>query len=442
MNLNREILRLSIPAIISNITVPILGLSDTTISGHLGSEIYIGAIAVGTMMFNVIFWLFGFLRMGTTGLTAQAYGAGDNESCRQLLVRSSMLGVIIGITIILLHYPLRELLLLLISPDSSVAQYSSDYFNICILGAPALLFNMSVMGWMLGMQNTVRPMIISVSVNVINIALSLAFVFLMDMGFNGVALGTMLSNWCGVAISLWFITRYYDGRLPSIKRDDLLKVSGMGRFFKVNTDIMLRSACVMSVSLSVTAIGAQLGAMTLAANAIMMQFFILFSYFMDGFAFAAEALSGRFAGAKDLPMLRKSVGYLAVWALGVALMFTVVYVFGYQYIVRFITSEQDVVAVVVDHSLWLQLIPIVTVAAFIFDGVYIGLTATRRMLWVTLSSALLFFAICFLHIGGDNLFALPDNDTLWVGFLAYLLLRGLLLGIGTPKLLQSIVKSS
>lgn len=442
MNLNREILRLSIPAIISNITVPILGLSDTTISGHLGSEIYIGAIAVGTMMFNVIFWLFGFLRMGTTGLTAQAYGAGDNESCRQLLVRSSMLGVIIGITIILLHYPLRELLLLLISPDASVAQYSSDYFNICILGAPALLFNMSVMGWMLGMQNTVRPMIISVSVNVINIALSLAFVFLMDMGFNGVALGTMLSNWCGVAISLWFITRYYDGRLPDIKRDDLLKVSGMGRFFKVNTDIMLRSACVMSVSLSVTAIGAQLGAMTLAANAIMMQFFILFSYFMDGFAFAAEALSGRFAGAKDLPMLRKSVGYLAVWALGVALMFTVVYVFGYQYIVRFITSEQDVVAVVVDHSLWLQLIPIVTVAAFIFDGVYIGLTATRRMLWVTLSSALLFFAICFLHIGGDNLFALPDNDTLWVGFLAYLLLRGLLLGIGTPKLLQSIVKSS
>jgi MATE family multidrug resistance protein len=252
----------------------------------------------------------------------------------------------------------------------------------------------------------------------------------------------MLSNWCGVAISLWFITRYYDGRLPDIKRDDLLKVSGMGRFFKVNTDIMLRSACVMSVSLSVTAIGAQLGAMTLAANAIMMQFFILFSYFMDGFAFAAEALSGRFAGAKDLPMLRKSVGYLAVWALGVALMFTVVYVFGYQYIIRFITSEQDVVAVVVDHSLWLQLIPIVTVAAFIFDGVYIGLTATRRMLWVTLSSALLFFAICFLHIGGDNLFALPDNDTLWVGFLAYLLLRGLLLGIGTPKLLQSIVKSS
>ena len=442
MNLNREILRLSIPAIISNITVPILGLSDTTISGHLGSEIYIGAIAVGTMMFNVIFWLFGFLRMGTTGLTAQAYGAGDSESCRQLLVRSSMLGVIIGVTIILLHYPLRELLLLLISPDASVSQYSSDYFNICILGAPALLFNMSVMGWMLGMQNTVRPMIISVSVNVVNIALSLAFVFLMDMGFNGVALGTMLSNWCGVAISLWFITRYYDGRLPSIKRDDLLKVSGMGRFFKVNTDIMLRSACVMSVSLSVTAIGAQLGAMTLAANAIMMQFFILFSYFMDGFAFAAEALSGRFAGAKDLPMLRKSVGYLAVWALGVALMFTVVYVFGYQYIVRFITSEQDVVAVVVDHSLWLQLIPIVTVAAFIFDGVYIGLTATRRMLWVTLSSALLFFVICFLHIGGDNLFALPDNDTLWVGFLAYLLLRGLLLGIGTPKLLQSIVKSS
>ena len=260
MKLNKEILRLSIPAIISNITVPILGLSDTTISGHLGSELYIGAIAVGTMMFNVVFWLFGFLRMGTTGLTAQAYGAQDNDECRKLLVRACASGLIIGVIILLLHIPIRWLLLLLISPEGQVADYAADYFNICIWGAPALLFNMAVMGWFLGVQNTVVPMIISVSVNIVNIILSLCFVFLFDMGFEGVAYGTMISNWVGVVIALLYVMKFYEWRFPRICRTDFLQLSDMGRFFKVNTDIMFRSACIMTVSLTVTSIGAQLGA--------------------------------------------------------------------------------------------------------------------------------------------------------------------------------------
>ena len=442
MKLNKEILRLSIPAIISNITVPILGLSDTTISGHLGSELYIGAIAVGTMMFNVVFWLFGFLRMGTTGLTAQAYGARDNDECRKLLVRACALGLIIGVVILLLHIPIRWLLLLLISPEGQVADYASDYFNICIWGAPALLFNMAVMGWFLGVQNTVVPMIISVSVNIVNIILSLCFVFLFDMGFEGVAYGTMISNWVGVGIAILYVLKFYEWRFPKICRTDILQLSDMGRFFKINTDIMFRSACIMSVSLTVTSIGAQLGALTLAANAIIMQFFILFSYFMDGFAFAAEALSGKFVGARDLQNLKRVINRLLLWALGVASVFTIIYIGGYKFIVSFITNEENVIATVDKYSLWLKLIPLVTVAAFIYDGIYIGLTATRQMLIATFLSAMAFLSICFIHPFGGNLIDLPQNHTLWIAFLTYLLLRGVMLGFYTKRLLKNIVKSS
>lgn len=442
MKLNKEILRLSIPAIISNITVPILGLSDTTISGHLGSELYIGAIAVGTMMFNVVFWLFGFLRMGTTGLTAQAYGARDNDECRKLLVRACALGLIIGVVILLLHIPIRWLLLLLISPEGQVADYASDYFNICIWGAPALLFNMAVMGWFLGVQNTVVPMIISVSVNIVNIILSLCFVFLFDMGFEGVAYGTMISNWVGVGIAILYVLKFYEWRFQKICRTDILQLSDMGRFFKINTDIMFRSACIMSVSLTVTSIGAQLGALTLAANAIIMQFFILFSYFMDGFAFAAEALSGKFVGARDLQNLKRVINRLLLWALGVASVFTIIYIGGYKFIVSFITNEANVIATVDKYSLWLKLIPLVTVAAFIYDGIYIGLTATRQMLIATFLSAMAFLSICFIHPFGGNLIDLPQNHTLWIAFLTYLLLRGVMLGLYSKRLLKNIVKSS
>ena len=417
-------------------------MSDTTISGHLGSELYIGAIAVGTMMFNVVFWLFGFLRMGTTGLTAQAYGAQDNDECRKLLVRACASGLIIGVIILLLHIPIRWLLLLLISPEGQVADYAADYFNICIWGAPALLFNMAVMGWFLGVQNTVVPMIISVSVNIVNIILSLCFVFLFDMGFEGVAYGTMISNWVGVVIALLYVMKFYEWRFPRICRTDFLQLSDMGRFFKVNTDIMFRSACIMTVSLTVTSIGAQLGALTLAANAIIMQFFILFSYFMDGFAFSAEALSGKFVGARDIHNLKRVINRLLLWALGVASVFTIIYIGGYKYIVSFITNEENVIEVVGEYSLWLKLIPIVTVAAFIYDGIYIGLTATRQMLIVTFLSAMVFLSICFIHPFGNSLIDLPQNHTLWIAFLTYLMLRGVMLGLYTKRLLKNIVKSS
>lgn len=436
MNLNREILRLSVPAIVSNITVPLLGLVDTTISGHLGSETFIGAIAVGSMMMNVAFWLFGFLRMGTTGLTSQALGASDRQLCYKLLYQSGGVALSIGLLLVIFQSAVLAVVSMLIDADASVAELAARYFGICIWEAPVLLCTMVILGWFLGMQDTVRPMIISVGVNVINICFSLVFVFVLGLGFKGVALGTLCANWCGFFLALFLLWRFSKryGGMVRIRVIELVRASDLRRFFNVNTDIFFRSACIMSVSLAVTAIGARLGEIELAANAVIMQFFLFFSYFMDGLAFTGEALVGRFAGGSNLGMLHRSIRRILMWSAVVAAVFFSVYALGYRTIISMITDQTDVIAYASTLRWFIILIPPVTVAAFVFDGFYIGLTATRPMLWVTLSSALVFFAVCFLHISGTTVaISLPTNTTLWTAFLLYLLCRGFFLAILTPR---------
>lgn len=436
MRLNREIIRLSLPAIVSNITVPLLGLVDTTIAGHLGSETHIGAIAVGSMMMNVAFWLFGFLRMGTTGLTSQALGASDRSMCYKLLYQSLVVAVTIGLLLVAAQGAVLMAVSALISADPAVASLAARYFGICIWEAPALLASMVILGWFLGMQDTTRPMIISVGVNIINIFFSLVFVFGLDMGFEGVAFGTLCANWCGLLLALvllWLFSRR-SGGFVQVSLRDLLHAADLRRFFRVNTDIFFRSACIMSVSLAVTAIGARLGETALAANAVIMQFFLFFSYFMDGMAFTGEALVGRFAGASDLVMLRRCIRRILIWGAAIAAVFFAVYAIAYRQIIGLITDQPQVIDYAHTLHWFIILIPPVTVAAFVFDGFFIGLTATRSMLAVTFSSALIFFATCFIHITGGSLtISLPSNTTLWTAFLLYLLCRGLFLAILTPR---------
>lgn len=433
MNINKEILRLSVPAIISNVTVPLLGLCDTTISGHLGADSYIGAIAVGSMMLNVTFWLFGFLRMGTTGLTAQAFGRKDHNDISRIFSRAFVLGFGIGLLILFLSIPLRELLLGVISPDETEKTLASSYFSIVIFSAPALLATTSVQGWLFGMQNTLFPMTVSITVNVINIALSLLFVFGMNLGFPGIAYGTLVANWCGLLLALIFARKTACGNLWCGWKA-LTAGGGIRLFFHVNTDIFFRSGCIIAVSLAVTSMGARLGSLTLATNAVMMQFFHFFSFFMDGFAFTAEALSGRFYGASDFKMLRITVKSLLGWSAAMAVTFFLIYYLFSPEIVGFITDSSGVRENIARYRLWLLLIPPLTVLAFIYDGFFIGLTATRRMLYVTLAAALLFFLICAAgwneSIRENTYIA---NNILWLAFLSYLLTRGLGLAVQSRK---------
>jgi MATE family multidrug resistance protein len=439
MNINKEILRLTLPAVVSNVTVPLLGLVDTAISGHLGSEMFLGAISIGSMMLNVIFWLFGFLRMGTTGLTAQAFGSGNKQKCELLRQQSFVIGLVLGAIIVILRVPLLHLFLLLMSPPDGVREYAIGYFNICIYGAPPLLATMSLSGWFLGMQNTVRPMTIAISVNIVNILLSITFVLVIHLGFEGVAYGTLIANWFGLFLAVALANKFGKCGKMHFSVSAFRKNMGLNRFFSVNTDIFLRSAMIMLVTMSVTAFASRLGAMTLAVNALMMQFFHFFSYFMDGFAFTGEALCGRFSGSSDRVMFKKSVGALLMWSALCAICFFLIYYFFYADISSLLTSEKSILETVEIYKIYIWLIPPLTVAAFIFDGFFIGLTATRCMLIATVIAALAFFAITMIRYSQFAI-SFPDFNTLWTAFLVYLLLRGISLAVMSEKAFSKALK--
>lgn len=417
------------PAIVSNITVPLLGLCDTAISGHLGSELYLAAIAVGSMILNVIFWLFGFLRMGTTGLTATAYGSADEAEIKKVFTRALCLGFAIGLVLTILQQPILRLMFVVIEPEPQVADLVARYFGICIWEAPSLLATMAISGWFVGMQSTFWPMVIAISVNVVNILVSCVLVFGIGMGFDGVAIGTVSANWIGFLLSIFAASHFRKGRGLLCRLREIIKGGGIGSFFKVNVNLFFRSFCVTSVSLGVTAAGARLGAMTLAVNAVMMQFFTLFSFFMDGFAFSAEALVGRFVGACDREKVKSVVKALLKWTIGVAICFTLAYVSGSELLTDLMTDNEEVRSGVREMSLWIWIIPGMSVWAFIYDGFYIGITDTFRMLVATFLASVIFFVMLFIASRLQGLTSMGSNMALWSAFAAYLLMRGVVLAI-------------
>lgn len=423
--INVLILRLALPAILSNITVPLLGLCDTFISGHLGAERYIAAIAVGTMLVNSLYWLFGFLRMGTTGLTAEAFGASDDAQRRRVFTSAFLLALALGGALMLLSPLLERLMLWIMEPEPATASLGGEYFRISIMAAPAILATMTVTGWMIGSQNTLFPMITAISVNVINIALSFSLVFGAGWGFYGVAWGTCAANWCGLVIALLLARCLNRGHgalwapLRSLRRQ-----MDMRRFFRVNSDLMMRSACIMAVLFAMTSMGGRMGDRTLAVNALLMQFFMFFSYFMDGFAFSGEALAGRFAGARQSGNLRGVLRGLALWAAAMVALFTSVYYFFLTPVARMLTDVTGVAEGVAEMHVVATLIPVISAAAFILDGIYIGMTATWRLLLTTLVAMVAFFVI---SLSGSLWLPLPPNGILWCAFLTFLLLRGTLL---------------
>lgn len=421
---DREILHIALPSIVSNITVPLLGLVDVAITGHLGSAAYIGAIALGGMLFNVVYWIFGFLRMGTSGLTAQALGAGKREETVEWLLRSQTIGMGIAVALLLLQVPIRELALLVMQPTEEVRAFTVTYFNICIWGAPATLGLFGLNGWFIGMQNSRVPMAIAITQNVVNILASLCFVFGLGMKVEGVALGTLIAQWCGFLMGLFLCLRYVDVSLCRVFKGwkvswkSLFDRQSMLRFFEVNRDIFFRTICIVSVMLFFTSAGSWQGEVILAVNTLLMQLYLLVSYVMDGFANAGEALSGKYYGAGDRSSLRLTVRRLFVWATLMATGFTVVYVFGGRPFLGLLTDEPSVVEASADYVWWAYLIPFVSMGAFMWDGIFIGLTASRQMLQSMFAAAVTFFVLYYL------LHPSLGNHGLWAAFLAFLLVRG------------------
>lgn len=419
--MHRRIINLALPSIVSNITVPLLGLVDTAITGHMGEARYIGAIAVGSMVFNIMYWLFAFLRMGTGGMTAQAYGRKDFGEAELTGLRAISISLLIGLAIIILQYPLLHLAMWFIAPDENVTQLVYSYCYICIWGAPASLGLFALNGWFVGMQNTKIPMVISITQNVVNILVSLLLVYCLNMKIEGVALGTLIAQWAGFIMGSFFFIKKIREVSPSPNTHHpsvIFEPSAMKAFFTVNRDIFLRTLFLVSVNLYFVAAGAKGGDIILAVNTILMQFFILYSYFMDGFAYAAEALCGRFYGAGDMESLKETIRKVFYWSIGLTIIYSVVYGVGGLDFLRLLTDEENVVSASEEYIFWAMLIPIAGMVAFVWDGVFIGMTMTRGMLSGTFVAAIVFFTTYF------SLETTLHNHALWLAFILYLAARG------------------
>lgn len=426
--MNKKILRLAIPSIVSNITVPLLGLVDVAIVGHLGAPAYIGAIAVGGMLFNIIYWIFGFLRMGTSGMTSQAYGRNDLDEVTRLLVRSLTVGWGIALALLLLQYPILKIAFLFIQTTPEIEQWATRYFRICIWGAPAVLGLYAFTGWFIGMQNSRFPMFIAILQNVVNIAASLCFVFLWGMKVEGVAWGTLIAQYSGLGMAIGLWTRRYRSS-EKITWRACLQREAMRRFFGINRDIFFRTLCLVAVTTFFTSAGARQGEVVLAVNTLLMQLFTLFSYIMDGFAYAGEALAGLYIGARNPAALRKMIGLLFAWGGGLAAGFTLLYGFGGQSFLGLLTNDDSVIRASATYFYWVLAVPLAGFGAFLWDGILIGATATKQMLYSMLVASACFFGVYYAWA------ASLGNHALWLAFLLYLLLRGVMQALLSRKIL-------
>ena len=426
--MNKSILKIALPSILTNITVPLLGLVDTAIVGHLGSAAYIGAIALGTTLMSMAYWGFGFLRMSTGGLTAQAVGEGSRERCFAILTRSLTWALLIAAILLLLQVPLLNAVLYFAEGTKDVQALAATYFRILIWGAPAVLCLSSINGWFIGMQNATFPLLIAVVQNLMNILLSCIFVFGLGWSIKGVALGTLIAQYIGLLLALSLILRFR----PLPKTKDLRTALGKSSlldttFLRMNRDIFLRTLCLLAVTSYFTFVGTRQGDLILASNALLMQFFLLFSYFMDGFAYAGEALCGKAFGANNRDVFRNITRRLFVWGGSMALMTAMVYYGLGTPILELLTDTPEVVRCATEYLPFVALIPLVSFPAFLFDGIFIGMSFTSGMLRALIIATVIFFA---LHILTSQQWG---NTALWVAFLAYLGTRGIVQAIALRR---------
>ncbi|MCB2222348.1 MAG: MATE family efflux transporter [Bacteroidetes bacterium] len=426
--MNKQILHLAIPNIISNITVPLLGMVDLAIMGHLESEIYIGAIALGGMIFNFIYAFFSFLRMGTSGFTAQAFGENNKKEIILMLGRAMLFGMVGGLLIILLQYPIDQFSFFLLDGSNEVESLAREYFYIRIYAAPASLGIMALSGWFTGMQNARYPMYVAIFINIINIGANLFFVYEMGMKSEGVAWGTLIAQYLGFALGIILFFKKYKNLFIFWIGDDLLDAQKLKRFFKVNTDIIIRTLCLIFVFAFFTAQSAKINDTILAVNTVLLQYLFVFSYLTDGFAYAAEALVGRFTGSKNLYNLKKAIRLLFMWGLIISIPFSLSYFAGGDLLLYLLTNNQEVIDAASPYLFWIGTVPVVTFAAFIWDGIYIGATASVAMRNTLLLSTFVIFVPAYYLLNGPL-----GNHGLWFAMILFMLSRGILLTIFAPK---------
>ena len=394
--MNRRVLKLAVPSILANITVPLVGMVDVGVSGHIGDAVAIGGMAISTMLFDLLYWNMGFLRVGTGGMTAQAYGRRDFREVMKIFTQG--IGTALGIALIIfaIQYLYVNVALRLINCSPEVADYARQYYFIRIWAAPATLSLFVFKGFFIGMQNAISPMAADITVNVANLGLSLLFAVKMGMGFKGIAWAVLTAQYTGLVLCIVLFMIYYRRLLKYVDLKAALHLKDLGRFFSVNGNLFVRSVCFLFIYVGFTSLSTNYGDVQLAVGTIIMKLFMLFSFFIDGFAYAGEALAGKYIGAKDGEGLKLSVSVIFRWSYALALLSTLVYVGGGSQMIGLMTDKTEVIEASDPYLFWLWIMPFVSMAAFIWDGIYVGATSTKRIMQGMICAAAAFFASYYL----------------------------------------------
>ena len=438
-------MKLALPSILANITVPIVGMVDVAVAGHLSASAatMIGGIAIGSMLFDLLYWNFGFLRVGTGGLAAQAYGRGDRAECARVLTRSLGIALSCALLLIAIQWLFVKVAFVFVDCSPEVRDLASQYFFIRIWAAPATLALMALKGWFIGMQDSVSAMATDLTVNGMNILMSivLALGFTLGgchyegMGFPGVAAGTVVAQYSGLLVALvLLLARFRRNTLCALKHGDLrgvFKGAQMRRFMTMNADLFVRSLCFIAIYIGFTVLSARFGDTLLAVSSILMKLLMIFSYFTDGFAYAGEALVGRYIGAGDRHMYRQTVKWTFVWSMSIALIFMGIYHFAGVPMLKLMTSDVVVVEASREYLPWLLLMPVVGCAAFTWDGIYVGATASRQMRDSMLWAVVAFVAVWVLC---NTVFDRSSMHFLMAAYFAHLLARTVYLTLRSRSL--------
>ena len=421
---NRQMWRIAAPMILSNISVPLLGMVDTGVVGHLDSSSYLGAVAIGGTIFTFIYMGMNFLRMGTTGIAAQSFGAGDNDGLRVSLGQALIVSLAIAAVILILQTPIWRGAIALLGGDAQTQQHAATYFSIRVWSAPGTLANYALIGWFLGLQNARIPLLIFLTINIVNIILDLLFVVVLGKDVDGVALASVIAEYSGLLVGGAFAIDALRSRAGHWPLARLTNLAAYKAFFAVNANLFVRTMALLFAFGFITAQGARLGPAILAANAVLMNFQNLTSLGLDGLAHAAEAMVGKAVGQKDESALRHTVRLTLKWSLIFAAGFTLAFVLTGPLIVRILTDIPEVRSTAMTYLPWLVISPLISVWCFLYDGVYVGMTRAREMRNIMLISTFGVFLPTWYFTQSFG------NHGLWFAFLVFLASRGIGMHLG------------
>lgn len=411
--------RIAAPMILSNISIPLVGITDTVITGHLENPEYIASIAVATTIIGFFIASMNFLRMGTTGITAQYFGAQNLNGLRVILGQALVVALLISFLVLLLRSDINKIGLMLIGSNESVAYYASQYFYIRIWGIPATLINFSLIGWFIGLQNASAPLKMVIATNITNIVLSLTFVLIFNMQINGIALASVIAEIIGMLIGFKYIKNELVKYPGEWLYKNIFRLSAYKRFIKINTNIFIRTIALIFTFALITAQGARYGGIILGANAILMNFQTLLAYVLDGFAHAAEALVGRAVGKRDSQLFKSAVYICLKWSVYIAIIFTLFYAVAGKHLISLMTHHQIIRDTAIEYLPWIIISPIVSVWSFLYDGVFVGATRSKDMRNAMLGSLFLVF------LPSWYLLQPLGNHGLWLAFTLFMFSRGL-----------------